>query len=41
MVITNFGSPEVFVESEVDKPTPKNNEVLIKRLQKLMVALSL
>lgn len=30
MVITNFGSPEVFAESEVDKPTPKNNEVLVK-----------
>ncbi|MEH2451586.1 zinc-dependent alcohol dehydrogenase family protein [Nostoc sp.] len=30
MVITNFGSPEVFGESEVDKPTPKNNEVLVK-----------
>ncbi|MEH2243516.1 alcohol dehydrogenase catalytic domain-containing protein [Nostoc sp.] len=30
MVITNFGSPEVFVESEVDKPTPRNNEVLVK-----------
>lgn len=30
MVITNFGSPEVFVKSEVDKPTPKNNEVLVK-----------
>ena len=24
MVITNFGSPEVFAESEVDKPTPRN-----------------
>lgn len=30
MVITNFGSPEVFAESEVDKPTPENNEVLVK-----------
>ncbi|MBC1221936.1 zinc-dependent alcohol dehydrogenase family protein [Nostoc sp. UCD121] len=30
MVITNFGNPEVFTEAEVDKPTPKNNEVLVK-----------
>ncbi|MBN3887225.1 MAG: hypothetical protein HWQ44_30995 [Nostoc sp. JL34] len=30
MAITNFGSPEVFVETEVDKPTPRNNEVLMK-----------
>ncbi|MDF5708194.1 MAG: zinc-dependent alcohol dehydrogenase family protein [Nostoc sp. S4] len=30
MVITNFGSPEVFAETEVNKPTPRNNEVLVK-----------
>jgi NADPH2:quinone reductase len=30
MVMTNFGSPEVFAETEVDKPTPRNNEVLVK-----------
>nr|WP_039738085.1 zinc-dependent alcohol dehydrogenase family protein [Hassalia byssoidea] len=30
MVITNFGSPEVFAEQEVDKPTLNKNEVLVK-----------
>ncbi|WP_138504712.1 zinc-dependent alcohol dehydrogenase family protein [Nostoc sp. PA-18-2419] len=30
MAIANFGSPEVFVETEVNKLTPRNNEVLVK-----------
>jgi len=30
MVITNFGTPEVFAEQEVDKPTLNKNEVLVK-----------
>ncbi|MEH2068979.1 MAG: zinc-dependent alcohol dehydrogenase family protein [Nostoc sp.] len=30
IAIANFGSPEVFVETEVNKPTPRNNEVLVK-----------
>jgi NADPH2:quinone reductase len=30
MVITGFGGPEVFVEREMPKPTPKFNELLVK-----------
>ncbi|HAX76720.1 MAG TPA: NADPH:quinone oxidoreductase [Cyanobacteria bacterium UBA11372] len=30
MVITAFGGPEVFAESEVDKPIPAKNEILVK-----------
>ncbi len=30
MVITAFGSPEVFAEREVDKPIPAKNEILVK-----------
>ncbi|MBW4592902.1 MAG: zinc-dependent alcohol dehydrogenase family protein [Brasilonema angustatum HA4187-MV1] len=30
MVITGFGSPEVFAQREVDKPIPGKNEVLVK-----------
>lgn len=30
MAIANFGNPEVFTEVEVNKPTPANNEVLVK-----------
>lgn len=30
MVITGFGSPEVFAQREVDKPIPGKNEILVK-----------
>jgi NADPH:quinone reductase-like Zn-dependent oxidoreductase len=30
MVLTNFGEPEVLTEREVNKPTPRENEVLVK-----------
>ncbi|NMG10965.1 zinc-dependent alcohol dehydrogenase family protein [Brasilonema sp. UFV-L1] len=30
MVITGFGGPEVFAQTEVDKPTPGKNEILVK-----------
>lgn len=30
MVITDFGSPEVFAESELDKPTPGKNQTRVK-----------
>ncbi|WP_341528855.1 zinc-dependent alcohol dehydrogenase family protein [Nostoc sp. UHCC 0302] len=30
IVITSFGDPEVFAQREVDKPTPNDNEVLVK-----------
>ncbi|WP_347566140.1 zinc-dependent alcohol dehydrogenase family protein [Scytonema sp. UIC 10036] len=30
LMITNFGGPEVFVQREVEKPTPGKNQVLVK-----------
>ncbi|WP_414544590.1 zinc-dependent alcohol dehydrogenase family protein [Nostoc sp. CCY0012] len=30
IVITNFGSPEVFAQRDVNKPIPKQNQVLVK-----------